>query len=60
MHNDTKTAEQFVRELLEIPEQRSVECIIAVGYPDEQRAPRSEEDLEYDKVYRNKYGLKYR
>ncbi|MDD2574251.1 MAG: nitroreductase family protein [Bacillota bacterium] len=60
MHNDTKTAEQFVKELLEIPEKRSVECIIAVGYPDEQKEPRSEDDLEYGKVYRNKYGLKYR
>lgn len=60
MHNDTKTAEQFVKELLEIPEVRSIECIIAVGYPDEQKEPYSEDDLEYSKVYKDKYGLKYR
>ena len=60
MYDSTKSAEQFVKELLEIPEQRSVEAIIAVGYPDEQKEPYREEDLEYSKVYMNRYGLQYR
>jgi nitroreductase len=60
MYDDSTTAEQFVREILEVPEQRSIESIIAVGYPDEQKSPHSEEDLEYRKVYSNKYGLQYR
>ncbi len=60
MYDDSKTAEQFVRETLEIPEKRSVEAIIAVGYPDEEKAPRSEDQLEYGKVYINKYGSQYR
>lgn len=60
MHNDTKTAEEFVKEALGVSEKRNVECIIAVGYPDEQRAPHREEDLEYTRVHRDKYGNKYR
>ena len=60
MHDDSTTAEQFVRKTLEIPDERSVEAIIAVGYPDEQKQPHSEEKLEYRKVYADKYGPRYR
>lgn len=60
MHDHSKTAEQFVQELLEIPAHRSVEAIIAVGYPDEQKAHHREEDLEYGKVFMNRYGSQYR
>ncbi len=58
-HSNVKTAEQFVKELLDIPADRSVECIIALGYPDEQKAPHDEGDLKYERVYRDKYGSKY-
>ncbi len=58
-HSDSETAEQFVKELLDVPENRSIECIIAIGYPAEQKKPYSEGNLKYEKVYKNEYGVRY-
>jgi len=56
MHDQTKTAEQYIRELLNVPENFNVESIIAIGYPAEMKSPHSKEDLQYDKVHYNVYG----
>lgn len=57
MHNAVKTSETYVREVLGIPEQIMVESIIAVGYPAEQIPGHDRDELEYGKVYRNRYGV---
>jgi nitroreductase len=59
MHNDTKTAEEYISKLLAIPEKMKVECIIAIGYPDEEKQPYSQEALLYDKVHLKRYGNPY-
>ena len=56
MHDQTKTAEQYIHELLNVPENLNVESIIAIGYPAEMKSPHSKEDLQYDKVHYNVYG----
>jgi len=56
MHDQTKTAEQYIRELLNIPENLNVESMIAIGYPAEKKSPHPKEDLQYNKVYYNGYG----
>ena len=56
MHDQTKTADQYIRELLNVPENLNVESIIAIGYPAEMKSPHSKEDLQYEKVYYNVYG----
>jgi nitroreductase len=56
MHDQTKTADQYIRELLNVPENLNVESIIAIGYPAEMKSPHSKEDLQYDKVHYNVYG----
>jgi nitroreductase len=56
MHDQTKTAEQYIRELLNIPENFNVESMIAIGYPAEIKSPHSKEDLQYEKVHYNLYG----
>jgi len=56
MHDQTKTAEQYIRELLNIPENFNVESMIAIGYPAETKSPHSKEDLQYEKVHYNLYG----
>jgi nitroreductase len=59
-HDQTKTAEAYVSEVLDIPKKLKVECIIAVGYPDEKKSPHSKEELQYEKVYLGRYGNSYR
>jgi nitroreductase len=59
MHNETKTAEAYISELLGIPENMKVESIIAIGYPDEKKSPHPKEKLEYHKVHVDSYGKAY-
>jgi len=55
-HDANRTSEEYVRELLDIPENYKVASIIAVGYPDEKREPHTEAELMLDKVFVNKFG----
>jgi len=55
-HSPEKTAEEFVREVLQIPPHLKVEAIIAIGYPAEDKAAHRKEDLQYEKVFANLYG----
>lgn len=50
-----KKAEDYIKEILEIPEKFSVECIIAIGYPAEEKKPYDENRLLYHKLHYNKY-----
>lgn len=56
-HDELKTAEHFIQDTLNIPKNKRIECIIGIGYPDEDLAPHNLEDLKYDKVFVNKYKL---
>lgn len=46
-------AEDYVRDALNIPAEYRVECMLAMGYPDEEKPSHSEENLDYDKVHYN-------
>ena len=56
MHDQTKTAQEYVQELLNIPGNLNVESMIAIGYPAESKPPHRKENLPYEKVYYNEYG----
>lgn len=59
-HTAAETAEQFVRNVLAIPETLKVASIIAFGYPLESKPPHTEEDIKgLGKVHLNKYGSVY-
>ena len=56
-HSKQVTAEEYIREVLGIPEQYSVECMIAVGYPGEEKKPYEEDLLPYQKLHFNKFQV---
>jgi nitroreductase len=56
MYNDGTTAEEYVREVLGIPDSLKVESIVSLGYPDEVRPLHTEEELLWDKMHRNAFG----
>lgn len=60
MHSEDKTAEEYVRELLRIPENYRVLCIIGVGYPAEKKPPHGEEVMEWEKVSHNEFGKRFK
>jgi nitroreductase len=56
--NEGKTSAQYIAELLGLPENLTVHCIIAEGYPGEEMIPYKKEELRFDKVSYNRYGQK--
>jgi len=54
--NDQKSSRDYVAELLDLPDNLDVECIIAIGYPGEEISPYKMEELHFDKVSYNRYG----
>lgn len=53
--NEQTSAENYIKDLLQIPEQYSVLCIISIGYPNEVRKPYEEEKLQYEKIHNEKF-----
>lgn len=48
---DGESSETVVKELLDIPEEMAVECIVTFGYIDEQRRPVDPDKLLWEKVH---------
>ncbi len=59
MHDEKKSAQEYIAEVLNIPAKMQVESIIAVGYPDEKLPPHKKEELLYEKAHRDTYGRPY-
>lgn len=55
-HSPDETAGDYIKGLLDIPDRFEVEAIMAVGYPDEVKAPHSEEKLPYEKAHLERFG----
>jgi nitroreductase len=54
-HSKDKTAEEYIQELLGIPQHLKVESIISIGYPAEGKKPIPQEKLEFEKIRYNKF-----
>ena len=58
MYDDNMTTRDYIAEILGLPDNLEVECIIAIGYPAESVPPYKKEELRFDKVGYNGYGKK--
>lgn len=54
--SSSQSSGEYVAELLKIPPHLHVECVIGIGYPDQETTPYRDEDLPYEKVSYNEYG----
>ena len=54
-HNDEMSAEEYIREKLDIPERYLVEAVIGIGYPADEKEGHPEESLQREKVHWNSY-----
>lgn len=50
-HAENMDAGNFIKGVLEIPAKYSVECIVAIGYPAEEKKPYDENELMYNKIH---------
>ena len=57
-HDAQTTSEEYVKELLGLPENMSVEAVIAIGYGKEDKPGNSKSSLLFEKVSYEKYGQK--
>lgn len=53
-HDQDMTAERYIQGLLGLPEQMKVECVLGIGYPDEDKQPVPSAKLQHDKVKYNR------
>ncbi len=60
MHDENKSAEAYIAEVLKIPSNLKVESVVAIGYPDEAKLPHPKEELQYEKVHLNFYENVYK
>ncbi len=58
MYDDKKSTRDYIAEILGLPDNLEVECVIAIGYPAEKIPPYKKEELRFDKVSYNGYGKK--
>jgi len=58
-HSKSKTAEEFIRENLDIPKNIGILAIIALGYPDQIKNPAELENLLYHRISHNYFEKKY-
>lgn len=45
----------YIKEILNIPSKYGIECIIAIGYPDETKRAYEEEELLYSKLHYDRF-----
>jgi len=55
-HDATSSAESYVKDLLGLPDNHVVECIVGIGYPAEEKAGHPLENLPFGHVHLNTFG----
>lgn len=54
---DGREAQAYIRELIDLPDNLFVDCIVGIGYPGEEKPGHPAESLLAAKVHRERYGL---
>ena len=57
MYDDNTTATQYIRDILSIPENIEIECIITLGHKNEERKPYDPEKNTWNKVSFNTWSI---
>ncbi|MDX8337687.1 nitroreductase family protein [Draconibacterium sp. IB214405] len=55
MHNETVSAEKYIQDLLNIPENFRVLSIVTIGYPEKQRDGKPFDELQFEKIRSNNF-----
>ncbi len=55
MHNNDKSSEEYVKDILNIPDNMRVLSIIGIGYPEDKKAGHKKSSLDFSKIYTEKY-----
>lgn len=56
MKTDIESTESFIKKVLSIPDGYKVECIISLGYADEEKEEYTKNDMDFSKVHTNGFN----
>lgn len=56
MKDDCESSESYIKKVLGIPDHYKVECIISMGYPNEEKEKYTKKDMDFDKVHTNGFN----
>lgn len=54
-HNENIMSEDYLKDIINIPNNYRAEAIISIGYPDENKKSYDDSDCDFDKVHWNKF-----
>lgn len=54
-YSETETSSQYIKKLLNMPENLEVLNMVSIGYKNEERKPYDEEKLLYEKIHKNQF-----
>ncbi len=54
-HSGQVKAEDYIKEVLGIPAKYSIECMVGIGYPAEEKKAYSDEELLYNKIHIHRF-----
>ena len=57
-HADGQDSERFIADLLGIPDNLRILCLVAIGYADEQKPEKQIEEKKLNDVFLNRFGKK--
>lgn len=57
LNRDGRTAEDYLRPHIALPERLRVLAIVGIGYPAESKSGHERESLEWGKLHRNRFGV---
>lgn len=55
LHSEGQKAEEYIKDILDIPQEYVVESVITIGYPAEEKKPYDLEQLPFEKIHYDKY-----
>ncbi len=58
MHADGRPATDHISQLLDIPANYMVQCVVGLGYPAETKPPHPQDSLDFGKLYKGRFGSK--
>lgn len=57
-HDPDCSSEEYLKPLLDLPASHSIECILGIGYPGEEKAGHPSDGLPYNHVHRDRFARK--
>lgn len=57
-HNSETSAEEYIKKLIDLPDSHAVECVIGIGYADEEKTGHALDSLPHDQVHYDRFHLR--